>query len=153
MQDTYQKTILSPTSFKGLGLHSGVNSTVKLLPADADTGIIFKRTDIKNNNTIKATYENVTSARLCTTLENKNGITVSTVEHLLAALYIVGIDNVVVEINNKEIPIMDGSSKEFVEILNKVGTKKLEKFRKFLKVTESIELIDNEKVTKVFLGN
>ena len=153
MQDTYQKTILSPTSFKGLGLHSGVNSTVKLLPADADTGIIFKRTDIKNNNTIKATYENVTSARLCTTLENKNGITVSTVEHLLAALYIVGIDNVVVEINNKEIPIMDGSSKEFVEILNKVGTKKLEKFRKFLKVKENIELIDNEKSISIEPNN
>ena len=153
MQDAYQKTILSPTSFKGIGLHSGVNSTVKLLPADADTGIIFKRIDIKNNNTIKATYENVTSARLCTTLENKNGIGVSTVEHLLAALYIVGIDNVVVEVNNKEIPIMDGSSKEFVEILNKVGTKKLEKFRKFLKVKENIELIDNEKSISIEPNN
>ena len=153
MQDAYQKTILSPTSFKGIGLHSGVNATVKLLPADADTGIIFKRIDIKNNNTIKATYENVTSARLCTTLENKNGIGVSTVEHLLAALYIVGIDNVVVEVNNKEIPIMDGSSKEFVEILNKVGTKKLEKFRKFLKVKENIELIDNEKSISIEPNN
>ena len=153
MQDAYQKTILSPTSFKGIGLHSGVYSTVKLLPADADTGIIFKRIDIKNNNTIKATYENVTSARLCTTLENKNGIGVSTVEHLLAALYIVGIDNVVVEVNNKEIPIMDGSSKEFVEILNKVGTKKLEKFRKFLKVKENIELIDNEKSISIEPNN
>ncbi len=153
MQDTHQKTILSPTSFKGLGLHSGVNSTVKLLPADADTGIVFKRTDIKNNNTIKATYENVTSAKLCTTLENKNGVAVSTVEHLLAALYIVGIDNVVVEISNKEIPIMDGSSKEFVEILNKVGTKKLERFRKFLKVTENIELIENEKSISIEPNN
>ena len=153
MQDTHQKTILSPTSFKGLGLHSGVNSTVKLLPADADTGIVFKRTDIKNNNTIKATYENVTSAKLCTTLENKNGVAVSTVEHLLAALYIVGIDNVVVEISNKEIPIMDGSSKEFVEILNKVGTKKLERFRKFLKVKENIELIDNEKSISIEPNN
>ena len=83
------------------------------MPADENQGIIFKRVDLKINNLIKANYENVSSARLCTTLENANGVKVSTVEHLLAALYIIGVDNVLVEIDNEEVPIMDGSSKDF----------------------------------------
>ena len=145
MQDIYQKTILKPVSFTGVGLHSGVNSTIKLLPASSDKGIVFKRSDIKKNNIIEAKYENVTSAKLCTTLENKFGVSVSTVEHLLAAFYITGVDNVVVEVDNKEIPIMDGSSKDFIEILDSNGFRKLEKFRKFLKINEKIELIENEK--------
>ena len=87
----------------------------------------------------------MTSAKLCTTLENKFGVSVSTVEHLLAAFYITGVDNVVVEVDNKEIPIMDGSSKDFIEILDSNGFRKLEKFRKFLKINEKIELIENEK--------
>ncbi len=145
MQDIYQKTILKPVSFTGVGLHSGVNSTIKLLPASSDKGIVFKRSDIKKNNIIEAKYENVISAKLCTTLENKFGVSVSTVEHLLAAFYITGVDNVVVEVDNKEIPIMDGSSKDFIEVLDNNGFRKLEKFRKFLKINEKIELIENEK--------
>ena len=92
------------------------------MPGESDQGIKFKRVDLKQNNLILANYKNVSSAKLCTTLENKHGVKVSTVEHLLAALYIVGIDNVTVEIDNEEVPIMDGSAKDFLDILkNKEG--------------------------------
>ena len=80
---------------------------MKILPGEVDKGIIFKRTDLKENNIIHANFKNVSSAKLCTTLVNKSGAQVSTVEHLIAAFYISGIDNAIVEINNEEIPIMD----------------------------------------------
>ena len=94
MLDVFQKTISKQIEFNGIGLHSGQKCTIKIVPAPENHGIIFKRTDLDKNNTIKANYENVSSAKLCTTLENSFGNKVSTVEHLLAALYIVGIDNV-----------------------------------------------------------
>ena len=84
----YQKTLSKPVSFNGIGLHTGKKSFVKVLPAEENNGITFKRTDLENNNLIKADFSNVSSARLCTTLENNYGVKVSTVEHLLAALYI-----------------------------------------------------------------
>ena len=113
MHDLYQKTLCNKVSFEGIGLHSGKKSKINLFPADEDHGIVFKRVDIEKNNIVKAIYKNVSSAKLCTTLENENGIKVSTVEHLLAALYISGIDNVMIEINAEEVPIMDGSAKIF----------------------------------------
>jgi len=106
-------------SFKGVGLHSGKNSELNILPAEANHGIIFKRIDLKSNNLIEANFSNVSSAKLCTTLENNQGAKVSTVEHLLAALYIIGVDNALIEINNEEVPIMDGSSKNFIEKISK----------------------------------
>ena len=118
MDTIHQKTLSTKISFTGLGLHSGKKSTVNLLPAKKNSGIIFKRTDIDKNNLINANYTNVTSARLCTTLENKHGVKVSTVEHLLAALYIYGVDNAIIEVDEEEIPIMDGSAKEFLSLLN-----------------------------------
>ena len=84
------------------------------MPAKEDSGIIFKRVDLERNNLIKANFSNVTSAKLCTTLENKNGAKVSTVEHLLARFYISGVDNAIIEIDNEEVPIMDGSAKDFL---------------------------------------
>ena len=118
MNDVYQKTLSEKLSFTGIGLHSGKKSTLNLLPAKEDSGIIFKRVDLERNNLIKANFSNVTSAKLCTTLENKNGAKVSTVEHLLAAFYISGVDNAIIEIDNEEVPIMDGSAKDFLNILN-----------------------------------
>ena len=123
MLDLFQKTISKKIEFKGIGLHSGLESIIKIIPADENFGIIFKRIDLKENNTIKANFENVSSAKLCTTIENKFNVNISTVEHLLAAFYITGIDNALVEINAPEVPIMDGSSKEFVETILKVGVK------------------------------
>jgi UDP-3-O-[3-hydroxymyristoyl] N-acetylglucosamine deacetylase len=143
MEDIFQHTINKIITFEGIGLHSGKKSKVRLIPSAENQGIIFKRTDLKENNIIEANYENVSSAKLCTTLENSSGSKVSTVEHLLAAFYIAGVDNVIVEINNEEIPIMDGSSKDFIKLLNNIGTKKLNKKRKFLKILNKVEL-ENE---------
>tara|TARA_B100001093_G_C26832061_1_gene1016600 strand:- start:600 stop:1526 length:927 start_codon:yes stop_codon:yes gene_type:complete len=145
MQELNQKTILKPISFEGSGLHSGKPCNVKLLPALDNVGIVFKRVDLKENNLIKACYKNVSSAKLCTTLKNSNGAEVSTVEHLMAAFYITGIDNVTVEINNSELPIMDGSSKDFVNLIEKSGLKTLNSKRKFLKILKTVELKDGEK--------
>ena len=143
MFEIYQKTLSKSVSFKGIGLHSGESAVIKLLPADEDNGIVFKRIDLKKNNLIKANFVNVSSAKLCTTLENNQGVKVSTVEHLLAALYISGIDNAIVEINNEEVPIMDGSSKDFLNVLKKIDLVDQYKKRKYLKILNRVNLIDN----------
>ena len=143
MQETYQKTINNIITFDGIGLHSGLITKVRLLPSGEDQGIIFKRVDLEEQNVVKADYNNVSLAKLCTTLENQSGVKVSTVEHLLAAFYIAGVDNVTVELNNEEIPIMDGSSKDFIKILNNVGIKTLDRKRKYLKIVEKIEFEDS----------
>ena len=143
MQETYQKTINNIITFDGIGLHSGLITKVRLLPSGEDQGIIFKRVDLDEQNIVKADYNNVSLAKLCTTLENQSGVKVSTVEHLLAAFYIAGVDNVTVELNNEEIPIMDGSSKDFIKILNNVGIKTLDRKRKYLKIVEKIEFEDS----------
>ena len=145
MIEMYQKTLTNQISFKGVGLHSGKTSTINLLPAKENQGIVFKRVDLDTNNVIKANFANVSSARLCTTLENDQGIKVSTVEHLLAALYISGIDNAIVEIDNEEVPIMDGSSRDFLKVLQKTSLNNQIKKRKYLKVSSKVELTDGER--------
>ncbi len=145
MQDIFQKTLTKAVTFEGVGLHSGQISKIKVHPYKEDQGIIFKRTDIKRNNIIKANYTNVSSTKLCTTLENKHGTRVSTVEHLLAALYIAGIDNALIETNAEEIPIMDGSARDFLKVFNRVKTKSQLKKRKYLKVEKKVELTDGER--------
>jgi|TARA_B110000211_G_scaffold55284_1_gene61505 UDP-3-O-[3-hydroxymyristoyl] N-acetylglucosamine deacetylase len=149
MLDIFQKTLLQKVAFKGIGLHGGLESEVNILPANENYGIVFKRTDLNKDNIIKANFENVSSAKLCTTLQNKFNVTVSTVEHLLAALYITGVDNALIEINNSEVPIMDGSSKEFVETIFKTGLKKLNAKRKYLKIVKKFELKENEKTISI----
>tara|TARA_B110000971_G_scaffold215969_1_gene250275 strand:+ start:3158 stop:4084 length:927 start_codon:yes stop_codon:yes gene_type:complete len=149
----FQKTILNKVTFKGVGLHSGLKTEVKIVPATENHGIIFKRTDLDKNNTIKADFENVSSATLCTTLQNEFNVTVSTVEHLLAALYITGVDNALIEISNSEVPIMDGSSKEFVESINKTGIKNLKSKRKYLKIVKKFEFKENEKEISIEPNN
>ena len=145
MQDVYQKTLSQNVVFKGIGLHSGRASTINVMPAQEGEGIVFKRIDVNENNLIKANFKNVCSARLCTTLENNFGVKVSTVEHLLAAFYIIGIDNALVEIDNEEVPIMDGSSKDFLNILKEIELIEQSKKRKFLKISNKIELIDGKR--------
>ena len=153
MLSLFQKTILNKVTFKGVGLHSGLKTEVKIVPATENHGIIFKRTDLDKNNTIKADFENVSSATLCTTLQNEFNVTVSTVEHLLAALYITGVDNALIEISNSEVPIMDGSSKEFVESINKTGIKNLKSKRKYLKIVKKFEFKENEKEISIEPNN
>ena len=145
MNEIYQKTLSKTVSFEGIALHSGKKSKIKLCPTQEDQGIIFKRTDLSNNNLIKANFSNVSSARLCTTLENEHGIKVSTVEHLLAAFYITGIDNAIVEIDSEELPIMDGSSKDFIDELQKIKLVDQTKKRKYLKIIDNIELVDGKR--------
>ncbi len=145
MLKIYQQTIDKPITFEGIGLHTGKKSKIKILPNSEDQGIVFKRTDIKGDNLVEATYKNVTSAKLCTTLENSSGIKVSTVEHLLAALYISEIDNALIEIDNEEIPIMDGSAREFLKKLKVSGIKQLIKKRKYLKISSKLEINDTGK--------
>ena len=153
MNTVYQKTLSKKISFKGVGLHSGKNSELNILPAEANHGIIFKRIDLKSNNLIEANFVNVSSAKLCTTLENNQGAKVSTVEHLLAALYIIGVDNALIEINNEEVPIMDGSSKNFIEKISKNNLIDLTKKRKYLKIINELELIDGERKISIEPNN
>jgi UDP-3-O-[3-hydroxymyristoyl] N-acetylglucosamine deacetylase len=140
-----QKTISKDISIDGVGLHSGINASLKIKPANPNSGIIFKRVDLNKNNEIKANFRNVTSAKLCTTLENNHGVKVSTVEHLLAALYIVGIDNAIIEIDNEEVPIMDGSSRDFINAFEKNDLVNQTKKRKYLKISSKIELTDGKR--------
>ncbi len=147
MLKIYQQTINEPIKFEGIGLHTGTKTKLKILPGKEDEGIVFKRVDLADTdkNVIRASYDNVSSARLCTTLENKFGIKVSTVEHLLAAFYIAEIDNAIIELNNEEVPIMDGSAKDFLEVFLKSETVKQNKKRKYLKILNKLNLIDKEK--------
>ncbi len=145
MWDKYQKTIKDKFNFAGIGLHSGVKASVTLKPASSNTGIIFKRVDLKNNNEILANFKNVSSAKLCTKIENKFGASVSTIEHLMAALYICGVDNLIIEINGPEVPIMDGSSVDFVEMIESNGLKTLDKKREFILIKKRVELKDEKR--------
>ena len=153
MLKIYQHTLSEPIEFQGKGLHTGKSCTMRILPGEAEKGILFKRVDLNERNLIDANYKNVSSAKLCTTLENKFGIKVSTVEHLLAAFYITGIDNAIVEIDNEEVPIMDGSAVAFIDEIKKQNLKELPQKRKYLKVLQKIELEDGDKKISIEKGN
>ena len=123
MLSSYQKTINKPIKLTGIGLHNGINADLVIKPAKENFGIKFCRVDVTNNNLISANFKNVIEPILCTKIANKNGVTVSTVEHLMAALYGEGIDNALIEVNASEIPILDGSASEFVEAIRAVRVK------------------------------
>ena len=116
-----QKTIKKPIKLKGFGLHSGKSVTLTIKPASPNEGIIFIRKDLNKNNVIYPHVNNVTSAMLCTTISNEFNVKVSTIEHLMGAFYGIGIDNAVIEIDNEEVPILDGSAKVFVDEILKAG--------------------------------
>ncbi len=140
MWEKYQQTLKNKIIFSGVGLHSGINTSLTLEPAEANTGIIFKRTDLQKNNLIEANFKNVSSAVLCTKIENEYRVSVSTIEHLMAAFYICGVDNLIVNIDGPEVPIMDGSAKDFVEQINLTGLKNLNRKRKFIKIIKNKKL-------------
>ncbi len=137
-----QRTIKNKISLSGIGLHTGKIAKLNLLPSEPNTGIVFKRTDLKKNNIIIPLYKNVIDTTLCTTLSNEHGIKVSTIEHLMGALYGLGIDNLIVELNSQELPIFDGSAKIFIDEILSVGIKsssipiKLIKINKFVSYEE-----------------
>ena len=130
-----QKTINNTILCCGTGIHSGKKVNIKIVPAKLDHGIVFKRIDIKKNNLIKATLENVSSTERSTEISNDN-VSVNTVEHLLAALYYYGISNVLVEVDSYELPIFDGSSIEYCNLINKVGILNQKKERKRISLSK-----------------
>ena len=140
-----QKTIKNLLEFNGVGLHSGKNVTMKLYPASPNTGIIFKRSDLKNHNIIYPSVFNVSSASYCTKITNEYGISVSTVEHLMAALCGLGIDNLLIDLNSEELPIMDGSAKNFVESIQKVGFEVSDQPIRIIKIDKKTVYLDGEK--------
>ena len=140
-----QKTIKNSLEFIGIGLHSGKNVTMKLYPAPPNTGIIFKRSDLKNHNLIYPNVFNVSSASYCTKITNGNGISVSTVEHLMAALCGLGIDNLLIDLNSEELPIMDGSAKNFVESIQNVGFEMSDQPIRIIKINKKIVYSQGEK--------
>ena len=149
MSVLHQKTIKESIVFKGIGLHSGLDANLKIKPAEPNTGIIFKRTDLKKDNIVVPNIFNVSSAVFCTTISNEYGVSVSTIEHLMGALYGLGIDNALIEIDNQEVPILDGSAKLFVEEILKVGIKNSETPIKIIKIEKKIEFSDGKKITSI----
>ena len=140
-----QKTIIKDIALNGVGLHSGLMANLIIRPAKPNAGIVFKRTDIKENNIIIPNLFNVSSAVFCTTISNEHGVSVSTIEHLMGALYGMGIDNALIEVDNKEIPIFDGSAKIFIEAISSVGIKNSDAPIKIIKIEKKIEFIDGQK--------
>jgi len=138
-----QTTIKQEINIRGIGLHSGCRSELLLKPAAPDSGIVFRRSDIKDSPMIPALYCNVSDTRNCTCLQQQ-GTIVSTVEHLMAALYAAGIDNVLVECSNQELPIMDGSAAVFYDILQKAKKVELSAPRKYLKVLRNVVFEDGK---------
>jgi UDP-3-O-[3-hydroxymyristoyl] N-acetylglucosamine deacetylase len=140
-----QKTLNKPISFSGIGLHSGKVVNLKINPSEPDSGIIFRRIDLNNNNLIYPNFANVSNTSLNTTISNENGIKVSTIEHLMGALFIAGIDNALIEIDNEEVPILDGSAREFI---NKILNSELKISKnpiRIIKVNKKIEFNDGDK--------
>ena len=140
-----QKTISKPIVFRGVGLHSGKEVEMKILPSEPNSGIVFKRIDLKSNNLVIPNIFNVSNATLCTTITNKYGAKVSTIEHLMAAMYGLGIDNAIIEINSDEVPILDGSAKKFVELFLSTGFTNSNYPIKLIKIEKEVILKEGEK--------
>ena len=144
-----QKTISKEIKIDGCGLHSGKNASLTIKPASPNTGIIFKRIDLNEPNEIVPDIYNVSSAVLCTTISNNNGAKISTIEHLMGALFGEGVDNAIIEIDNEEVPILDGSGKIFVEKIREAGLKFSNEPIKVIKINKKIELKDNQKTISI----
>ena len=144
-----QKTINKPIKLTGVGLHNGIIADLVINPANENFGIKFCRIDISENNLISANFKNVIEPILCTKISNKDGITISTVEHLMAAFFGEGIDNALVEVNASEIPILDGSASEFVEAIRSAGIKEQSAPRQFIQVEKKIEIREGEKFISI----
>ncbi len=144
-----QKTIKNNVTFSGVALHSGLNVNVCIKPAEDNFGIVFKRTDLKVNNIVYPSFMNVTNTSLNTTVENDFGVKVSTIEHLMGALFGLGIDNALVEIDNEEVPILDGSAKEFIERIIKAGFKINNSPIKIIKINKEVRYSDGDRYISI----
>ena len=144
-----QKTIKNKVSFNGVALHSGLVVNVCLAPAAPNSGIIFKRVDLNDNNLVYPNFMNVTNTSLNTTIENEFGVKISTIEHLMCALFGLGIDNVIVEIDNEEVPILDGSAKLFIEKIISAGIEISNEPIKIIKIKKEIEYSDGNRFISI----
>ena len=140
-----QKTVNSNVTFEGIGLHTGINSKITIKPSSPNSGIIFRRIDLKKNNIVYPNIFNVSNAVLCTTISNEHNVKISTIEHLMAALYGLGIDNAEIDINAQEVPILDGSAKIFVDKILEAGIKNSDVPIKIIKIEKKVETIDKNK--------
>ena len=140
-----QKTIKNNVIFSGIALHSGLNVNVRIKPAEANFGIVFKRIDLKTDNLVYPNFMNVTNTSLNTTIENEFGAKVSTIEHLMGALFGLGIDNVLIEIDNEEVPILDGSAKEFIEKIIEAGIENTNSPIKIIKINKEVKYSEGER--------
>ena len=144
-----QKTVNKDVVIDGIGLHTGKKVTIRILPALPNSGIQFKRIDIPNNNIIIPSVFNVTNATLCTTISNEHGVKVYTIEHLMAALFGLGIDNAMIELNNEEVPILDGSAKIFIKKIKSVGIKESNIPIKIISINKKISHIEGNKFISI----
>ena len=142
----FQHTLRSPALFAGVGVHTGAYTRVVVRPAPADHGIAFIRTDVADrDNRIAASGEAVCKTQLGTVIGNADGVTVSTIEHLMAALVMLGVDNALVELDGPEMPIMDGSAEPFVRLLDRAGLRPQAAARRFIDILRPVEVTDGDK--------
>ena len=153
MHNLKQKTVKSEINFNGVGLHSGKNVNLKIKPAKPNEGIVFIRTDLIENNVVIPGIFNVSSANFCTTISNDFGTSVSTIEHLMGALFILGVDNAIIEVDNKEVPILDGSAKIFIEKIFKTGFEVSNQPIRIIKINQKIEFTDGSKFISIEPNN
>ncbi len=144
-----QKTVKKNISFSGISLHSGINVNVCIKPAEPNFGIVFKRIDLKLNNIIYPNFNNVTNTSLNTTIENEFGAKVSTIEHLMGALFGLGVDNALIEIDNEEVPILDGSAKLFIEKIISSGLEVSNSPIKIIKINKEIKYSHGDKFISI----
>ncbi len=145
-----QHTLNSTIEMSGIGLHSGKTVNLRLLPAAADHGIVFKRVDLaEGENVVPAAYDHVTDTRLCTLIENEFGARIGTIEHLMAAFRGCGVDNVMIEVDAPEVPVMDGSSIEFVKAIDATGLAEQATPRRAIKILKEIIVRDGDKMVRL----
>jgi UDP-3-O-[3-hydroxymyristoyl] N-acetylglucosamine deacetylase len=146
--DPFQHTVKKPISCRGIGLHSGRPVNLNIKPAPVNSGIQFSRTDLPHHRPVKAHMNKVVDTRLATTI-GEGGTTISTTEHLLAAMSSFGIDNAEIELDSAEVPIMDGSAAPFISLLKNAGKKRQAEYRRILKITQEICYTDGDKTLKI----
>ena len=144
-----QKTILKTINFSGKGLHSNNKVNMTISPAPPETGVVFRITNNKKKFEIKASFLNVSSTKLCTTISDEFGNSVSTIEHILSALYGMELDNIFIDLDNKEVPVYDGSAQKFIEEIEKAGTIEQNSYKNFIKILKKVEVRDGDKLARV----
>ena len=148
-----QSTVSNKISLNGVGIHTGKKVNLNILPGSPNSGIIFKRVDLKDNNIVIPNFENVSEATLCTTISNQYGVKVSTIEHLMAAFLGLGIDNAIVELDSQEVPILDGSAMNFVKVIKETGLKNSDIPIKLIKINNSVQIEEDQKFISIEKSN